>query len=146
MDAFLFKTCLDKQSEIKNQFDTATTPEETYRIIMELGRKLPPYPDLHKTPDNKVAGCQSTLYLHTTLNPNGTLSFSTFSDALISAGLAYLLTYVYSNELPEVILKCPPNFLDDLNIPLILSPSRSNGLMSLLLHMKQSALKAFTLP
>ena len=70
--------------------------------------------------------------------------FEAEADALISAGLAALLIQVYSNELPEVVLKCPPNYIDELGISASLTPSRANGLYSLHLQMKQQALKLLT--
>ncbi len=129
-----------KLTELKNIFSSQATAEQRYNAIMDLARKLPPFPDDWKTPDRIVRGCQSTLYLHASFE-NGKLFFSTFSDALISAGLAALLTYFYSGETPETILKSPPLFLQELNILSSLSPNRSNGLSQIHLRIKQEAVK-----
>ena len=137
---YSFESCLKRQKEIKKLFLPATTPESKYQKIIELGKQLPSYPEALKTPDHLVPGCQSTLYLASSFT-DGTITYQAHSEALISAGLAYILLYAYSGQPPETILKCPPRFLDDLGIPGALSPSRSNGLSSLYLKMQQDAVK-----
>ena len=72
---------------------------------------------------------------------NDKIIFEAESDALISAGLAALLTQVYSGETPEVILKCPPSYIEELGINSSLTPNRASGLYSMHLQMKQEALK-----
>jgi cysteine desulfuration protein SufE len=126
-----------KCAEIKKSFEPLSVPER-YDALMALGRSLPPYPLHLKTPDRIVAGCQSTLYLHTDVT-DGKVFFQAQSDALISAGLAALLITLYSNESPETILTHPPTFLTSLNLSLSLN--RSNGLAQIHLRMKQEALK-----
>ena len=69
------------------------------------------------------------------------MNFEAEADALISAGLAALLIRAYNGETPEVVLKCPPSFIEELGINASLTPSRSNGLYSLHLQMKQEALR-----
>ena len=71
----------------------------------------------------------------------GLIFFQVESDALISQGLGVLLTRIYSGETPETILKCPPDFLLDLDLMTSLTPNRANGLQALHLRMKQEALK-----
>ncbi len=126
-----------KIAQLKSHFTHCTSP---YDKIIELGRNLPPLPPADQIPANLVSGCQSTLYLKTTLL-DGKLIFETQADALISAGLAVLLTTVLSGETPETVLTFDPTYLTDLQIPTSLSPSRANGLASLHLRMKQEALK-----
>ncbi|MGL4539478.1 MAG: SufE family protein [Candidatus Rhabdochlamydia sp.] len=138
-----FENCLHKQRLAKNLFEACITPEEKYQKIIELGRNLSPYPSLDKTPEHLVKGCQSVMYLRSYLK-DAKLYFDVYSEALISAGLAALLLSVYQEEFPEVILKCPPLFLEEIGLHSTLSPSRSNGLSSLFLSMKQEALKALT--
>ena len=106
---------------------------------MELGKTLLPLDPSLKTPDRLVPGCQSQMYLYSELKENGYLFFLADSDALISKGLAALLLAVYNNEAPEVIIQCPPTYLEELQIPGSLSPGRSNGLFSLHLRLKQEA-------
>ena len=136
----MFETCIHKQDKIKQEFSTCKTQEEVYQKIIFLGRALPPLAPDHKIPENLVKGCQSQMFLHTT-SKDEKVHFIAESDALISSGLAALLVRAYSGETPECILKCPPNFLEELSIPSILTPNRANGLYSLHLRMKQEALK-----
>jgi cysteine desulfuration protein SufE len=135
---------LKKVEKIIKNFSSLKTPDERYRALMDLGRKLPPFPPVHKTPENLVRGCQSDLYLHATLK-DGKIFFECFSDALISSGLAAVLISVYSEEPPETLLQCPPTFLPDLGLLTSLSPGRSNGLAHIHLRMKQEAAKTLIL-
>lgn len=136
-----FEHCLYKQRLAKKLFEACITPKEKYQKIIELGRNLPLYPLLDKTPEHLVKGCQSVMYLRSYLK-DAKVYFDVYSEALISAGLAALLLSVYQEEFPEVILKCPPLFLEEIGLHSALSPIRSNGLSSLFLSMKQEALKA----
>jgi cysteine desulfuration protein SufE len=136
----MYERCLEKQKKLRDLFSNIQCSEDRYNKIIDLGKKQPFFPEIHKTNDKLVAGCQSKLYLYS-FKGNGLVHFQTYSDALISAGLGMLLTEVYSGEYAEVILKCPPTFIDDLGIAASLSPNRSNGLYSLHLKMKQEALK-----
>jgi cysteine desulfuration protein SufE len=131
-----------KQDEIKKLFEDCATPEAKYIKIIELGRTLPPFDPQFKTPDNLVQGCQSLMYLRSFIKDNR-IYFEVDSDALISKGLAALLIYAYSDQPVDTVLKCPPDFLQELGIPAILSPGRSNGLFSLYLRMKQESVKSF---
>lgn len=137
----MFDSCLNKQNIVKELFKSCNTEEAKYQKIIELGRLHPPLSDSYKVPSNLVKGCQSIMYLHSYLKEDGTVVFEIASDALISAGLAALLTRVYSGETPETILKCPPLYLEDLGLKTSLTPSRANGLYSIHLRMKQDALR-----
>ncbi len=135
-----FKSCMSKQQKVKELFAACATPQAKYEKIIELGRSLPPFPLEWKTECRRVIGCQSQMYLYASLS-EGKVQFQAHSDALISAGIAALLLSVYHDEPPEAILMCPPQFLEDLGIHSSLSPSRSNGLSSLFLRMKQESIK-----
>lgn len=136
----MFEECLRKQSEVKALFDNCETEEDRYKKIIELGRQQPALPKEYKKPENIIHGCQSTVYIHASLK-EGKVIFATESDAIISSGLAALLVRVYSGETPEVILKCPPVYLEEIGVSKSLTPNRSNGLYSIHLRMKQEALK-----
>jgi len=138
--ATLFESCLAKQLKIIELFSCCSTPQMKYEKIIELGQKQVPLSAEYKTPENLVKGCQSQVYLHAFWKDDKII-FETEADALISAGLACLLTEVYSGETPETILKCPPTYLDELGIGSSLTPNRANGLYSIHLRMKQDALK-----
>lgn len=131
----------EKVLEIKSWFKSCETQDDKYRKIIELGRSKRRMDDAKKTSLNLVEGCQSKMYLHTTVI-NGRVFFEGEADALISSGLSVLLTHVYSGETPECILKKAPDYLDELEIASSLTPNRANGLYSLHLRMKQEALKA----
>lgn len=136
----MFDSCLKKQQKIKELFAPLSSPEDKYHKIIELGKAQIALDSVHKIPENLVRGCQSKMYLHT-YKKDSLIFFETESDALISSGLGILLTRVYGGESAEVILKCPPTYLEEIGITASLSPSRSNGLASLHLKMKQEALK-----
>lgn len=138
----MFESCLKKQNQIKKIFLACPSEEAKYEKIIELGRQQTPLIEIYKIPENLVKGCQSQVYLHTYWGGDeDTIMFETESDALISAGLASLLTQVYSGETPEVILKCPPTYLEEIGISSSLTPNRASGLYSMHLRMKQEALK-----
>lgn len=129
-----------KIETLKQDFAACANQEAVYHRIMDWGRELPPFEKAWKKGSNLVLGCQSLLYLHTECNQNQMHYFAA-SDALISAGLAALLIFVYNNEFPEIILKTSPKFLEDMGIPASLTPTRANGLASLYLKMKQEAVR-----
>lgn len=139
----MYESCLKKQQEVKNLFAACATEEQKYEKIIALGRTLPPFPKEDQIPENFVKGCQSIMYMKSTLE-DGKVVFNASSDALISSGLAVILIMVYSGENPETILKCPPAYLDDLGISASLTPNRANGLYSIHLRMKQDALRWLT--
>lgn len=134
----------EKVRVIKERFSSLASLEARYNALIDLGKKLKPYPSSLKTPDNIVKGCQSTLYLNGSLE-NGKLFFQASSDALISAGLAALLLEVYNEEPPETLISCPPDFLLELGVMTHLSPNRSNGLAHIHLRMKMVAINFLTL-
>lgn len=139
----MYESCLRKQEEMKKLFANCRDAEEKYERIIELGRKQGKLDQQFKVPHNRVEGCQSIMYLHARLS-DGFMLFEAESEALISQGLATLLTTVYNGETPEVVLKCPPTYLEELDIASSLTPNRANGLYSLHLRMKQESLKALT--
>ncbi|MEX0961592.1 MAG: SufE family protein [Simkaniaceae bacterium] len=124
---------------VKKLFTPLTMPEERYKKIIELGFALSPYPLDKKTPEHLVPGCQSTLYLFTSFHEDK-LNFLADSDALISRGLAALLILAYRDFSIKDIVTHPPLFLKELNLLSSLSPTRSNGLLSLYTLMRSQAL------
>lgn len=131
---------MNKSELLVAHFSSLPSKEALYGEIMAWGKKLPPFDPAWKTEKNRVGGCQSIMYLHTELEGSQVIFYAA-SDALISAGLAALLIEVYSGEPAETILLSPPQFLEDLGIPSVLTPGRANGLESLYLKMKQEALR-----
>lgn len=139
----LFSSCSAKQMQMKQLFSACTNADERYDKIIELGRQMAHLDSGLKVPENLVTGCQSQMYLHSFCR-EGKMYFEAESDALIAQGLAAILLTVYSAEPPEVVLRYPPTFLEELGIATSLSPSRANGLYSLHLRMKQAALHFMT--
>jgi sulfur transfer protein SufE len=135
-----------KHDDLLSLFSDCKTPESIYEKIITLGKSLPPVPPEileKKTDDNLVRGCQSVVFVFSSMNPEKRISYRIFSDALISSGLASLLLFMYQGETAEFILFCPPLFIGELNLNTTLSPGRSNGLASMYSRMKQDALKLF---
>jgi cysteine desulfuration protein SufE len=139
----MFKGCLEKQQRIVDAFAQLRDAQARYEKVIALGRGQSALPADQKNERNLVPGCQSLLYL-VTEERGGLLYFTSESDALISAGLALLLTEVYSGEAPETVLKCPPGYLEEIGIQQSLSPGRANGLANIHLRMKKDALQALT--
>ena len=131
---------VEKQIALKELFLGFSSSDEKYQKIIEMGRALPPLSPTARTPENLVRGCQSILYLETRFQ-DGLIYFQAGSEALISKGLAALLIHVYSGEPPESLFKHPPLFLQEIGLYQALSPSRSNGLLSLYKKMQQDAIK-----
>ncbi len=136
----MFASCKQKQETMKKVFASCLTEEAKYQKIIELGRGMTPLGQQYKIPENLVKGCQSMMYLRSYVE-EGRVYFEAESDALISSGLAAILIPVYSGEEPEAILKCLPDYLEELGISASLTPSRANGLYSIHLRMKQDALR-----
>lgn len=136
----LYESCVEKQNQVRAIFNQCVSEEEKYKKIIEFGRQMPALLREYKVETNFVKGCQSLMYMRSFFK-EGHVYFEAESDALISSGLAAILIQVYSGETPEAILKCPPDYLEDLGISASLTPSRANGLYSIHLRMKQDALK-----
>lgn len=135
----------NKVEELLEIFLPLTTQEERYKKIIELGRKLAPFPQDKLTEEHLVSGCQSKMYLVCQILENNTLLIQARSDALISAGLAYLLLFVYSGQTPQTILTSPPHFIEKLSILPSITPGRANGLASLYVTIKKEALKQLSM-
>jgi cysteine desulfuration protein SufE len=133
-------TTLSNHNQILEAFSLCDNPEKAYTKIMEIGKRQVLFSPEEKAFENLVRGCQSELYLLAELK-EGKIYFRTYADALISAGLAQLLVWFYNGVSCEEMIKTPPSFLEELNIPASLTPSRANGLYSIHLRMKQEALK-----
>ncbi|MFY7842842.1 MAG: SufE family protein [Rhabdochlamydiaceae bacterium] len=139
-DDSFYSSCLNKQAQLCSIFNKLASREMKYEKIIAMGKDLPFFDPLFKIESNLVRGCQSEMFLRSQ-SFDGKMVFSVFSEALISSGLAALLLFVYNNESPECLLKIPPTFLKEIDIYVYLTPSRSNGLNSLHLKMKQEAMK-----
>lgn len=108
-------------------------------MLMQLGDELTPLPESSKVESARVHGCQSTTYLKIELH-DGKVSISGTSDAKISKGLLALLLLSFNGESPGAILTTPFTLPEKLNLPELLSPSRSQGLSAMHLHLKKAVI------
>ncbi|CAL1517874.1 SufE family protein [Chitinophaga sp. MM2321] len=123
------------QEEIISDFTVMENWEDKYEYIIQLGKELPLIAEEYKTPENLIKGCQSRVWLHTELE-NGNLIFTGDSDAVITKGLVSLMIYVLSGHTPREIATADIYFIDAIGLSSHLSPTRSNGLLSMLKQMK----------
>lgn len=131
----------DAQNVIIEEFAFFGDWTERYQYLIDLGRKLPPFPDELKTDDRKVSGCQSQVWLVADGNANK-LTFRAISDSAIVSGLIALLLRVYSERSAQEILATPPRFIEAIGLAQHLSPTRSNGLAAMLATIREYAREA----
>ncbi|MFA7359771.1 MAG: SufE family protein [Candidatus Kapaibacterium sp.] len=130
---------IDKtEAEIIEDFSFFDNWEDKYEYIIDFGKSLKPMNPVYKTDENKVAGCVSQVWLHTEYK-DGKLYFDADSDAIITKGLVGLLVKVLSDKKPEDIINAKLEFIDKIGMKEHLSPTRSNGLVSMIKFMKRSA-------
>jgi cysteine desulfuration protein SufE len=103
---------------------------DRYQFIIEMGRKLPPFPPAWQDDQHRVPGCQSKVWMEV-LQRDGRLFFAGVSDAAIVSGLIALLLRVYSGRSPDEILATDPVFLKDLGLLEALSTNRGNGIAAM---------------
>lgn len=125
-------TIAARARELVEEFKGLPDWEARYKRLIEIGRESPELPEEFKTEDNKVRGCQSQVWMRAWLDDQRQVRFEADSDALLVKGLVNLLMRVYSGSAPADILNFPPEFLKDLGFESNLSPSRANGLHSML--------------
>jgi cysteine desulfuration protein SufE len=111
---------------------------ERYQFIIEMGRKLPPFPDEWANDAHRVPGCQSRVWMEAILR-DGALFFAGISDAAIVSGLIALLLRVYSGRSPDEILATDPVFLKDLGLLEALSTNRGNGIAAMARKVREVA-------
>ncbi len=114
---------------------------DRYQYLIDLGRRLPPFPDEHRNDDNKIRGCQSQVWF-VAEQKDGRLEFQAISDAAIVSGLIAVLLRIYGGKRPQDILDTPVDFVSALNLESHLSPTRSNGLASMLEAIRRFAAEA----
>lgn len=127
------------QQEITEEFSGFDDWMDKYAYLIELGNKLKPIDPRYKTEDNLIRGCQSRVWFHQEL-VNGCIVFEGESDALIVNGLVALLLRLYSGRTPNEILSTEPHFIENIGLRQHLSPTRSNGLTSMIKQIKLYAL------
>jgi cysteine desulfuration protein SufE len=129
------------QSAIAEEFGFFSDWTERYQYLIDLGRKLPPFPEHWKTTEYKVAGCQSQVWL-VGQGDAARLDFAAISDSSIVSGLIALVLRVYSGRSAREILDTEPRFIEAIDLARHLSPTRSNGLAAMLSIIRQHAAQA----
>ena len=131
----------EKQQEIIDEFEIYDDWMDKYEYIIELGKDLPKIDESKKTEDRLIEGCQSRVWLDTSIE-DGNMRFTADSDAIITKGIIGLLVRVFDNESPKDVATADLRFINEIGLHEHLSPTRSNGLASMIKKMKLSALKA----
>lgn len=133
------KSLKEVQAEIVDDFSMYDEWLEKYEYLIELGKNLSAYPEEKKTEDRLIKGCQSRVWLDYQLDAEGNLVFVADSDAIITKGIISLLISVYSGRSPEEIVEDDFSFLNNIGLKENLSPTRANGLVSMIETIKSAA-------
>jgi cysteine desulfuration protein SufE len=129
------------EAEIVEEFALFDSWMDKYEHIIEMGKSLPPMDPALKTDDRLIKGCQSRVWLASSLTPLG-MHFEADSDAIITKGIIALIVRVLENQPPSEVVKAPLAFIQAIGLQENLSPTRANGLLSMV---KQIKLDAFAL-
>ena len=132
-------TIKEIQEEIIDEFSMFDDWMERYEYIIELGRSLPLIDSQYKLDENLIRGCQSKVWLHSELEKD-MIKFTADSDAILTKGIVALLLRVFSNQKPQDILDADTGFIDEIGLKEHLSPTRANGLVSMLKQIKLYAI------
>ncbi|NVO21489.1 MAG: SufE family protein [Bacteroidetes bacterium] len=125
--------------EIISEFSSFDDWMEKYNYLIDMGKSLPMIDDKYKIDSNLITGCQSRVWLHSEIK-DGVIVFTADSDAVITKGIVNLLIRLFSGHTPDEILSAETEFLDAIGLKDHLSPTRSNGLLSMIKQMKLYAL------
>ena len=134
-------TLEEKQQEIIDEFAIFDDWMDKYEYIIELGKELPMISEENKTDDKLIEGCQSRVWLDTSVS-DGKMNFTADSDAVITKGIIGLLIRVLNGESPKDVATTELKFIQEIGLHEHLSPTRSNGLASMIKRMKLSAIAA----
>ena len=132
-------TIKEIQDEIIAEFNDFDDWLDRYQLLIDLGGEQEPLPEEYKTDNNLIEGCQSRVWLQADY-VDGKVLFRAESDAMIVKGIVSLLIKVYSGHTPDEILGCEPYFVEAIGLKEHLSPTRSNGLLSMIKQMRLYAL------
>ena len=132
-------TIKEIQEQIIQEFSAFDDWMDRYNHLIEMGKSCPLIDEKYKTKSFLISGCQSRVWLHAALVDNKII-FTADSDAVITKGIVNLLTRVFSNQPADDIINADVSFIDQIGLKEHLSPTRSNGLMSMIKQMKLYAL------
>ncbi|MGB5499694.1 MAG: SufE family protein [Maribacter sp.] len=127
------------QEEIVDEFAMFEDWMQRYEYMIELGKSLPLIDGKYKTDDNIIKGCQSKVWVHAELEGDK-LVFTADSDAIITKGIIAILIRVFSNQKPQDIIDSNTDFIDEIGLKEHLSPTRANGLVSMVKQLKLYAI------
>jgi cysteine desulfuration protein SufE len=131
-------TAADAQAAIADEFGFFGDWSERYQYLIDLGRKLPEFPDAWKTEEHRLHGCQSLVWI-VAEGDASKLDFHSISDSAIVSGLIYLALRVYSGRSAQEILATTPDYIAHIGLAKHLSPTRSNGMAALLAFIRNRA-------
>lgn len=127
------------QEELIDEFSIFEDWMQRYEYMIDLGKSLPLIDEDLKTDDKLIKGCQSKVWLNSELKDDK-INFTADSDAIITKGIVAILVRVFSNQKPQAILDANTDFIDEIGLKEHLSPTRANGLVSMIKQMKMYAL------
>lgn len=129
----------DIQEEIVDEFSMFDDWMQRYEYIIELGKNLPLIKEESKIDENLIKGCQSKVWLQGEQNDDKVV-FTADSDAILTKGIIAILIRVFSNQTPKDIIDANMDFIDEIGLKEHLSPTRANGLVSMIKNIKMYAL------
>ena len=129
----------DIQNDIIEEFSIFDDWEERYQYMIDLGKTLPLIDEQFKTDEHSIKGCQSKVWVHAEMK-NGKIMFTADSDAIITKGIIAILIRVFSNQSPKDIIEANTDFIDKIGLKEHLSPTRANGLVSMIKQLKMYAI------
>ena len=132
-------TIEEVQNDIIDEFSMFEDWEERYQYMIDLGKTLPLIEDQYKTDDNIIRGCQSKVWVHANMQDDK-VNFTADSDAIITKGIIAILIRAFSNQHPNAIIEAKTDFIDKIGLKEHLSPTRANGLVSMIKQIKLYAI------
>ncbi len=129
----------ETQQDIIEEFSMFDDWDERFQYVIDLGKGLPIIDEKYKLEENTIKGCQSKVWLHAD-SDNGKLLFTADSDATITKGIIAILIRAFSNHTPKEILAADTKFIDEIGLKDHLSPTRANGLVSMIKQIKMYAI------
>lgn len=127
------------ENEVVEEFEMFDDWMQRYEHLIDLGKSMPMIEEKYKTEDKLIKGCQSQVWMHSELK-DGKIVYTADSDAIITKGMVALMIRVLSNHTPQEIIDSKLDFIEKIGLTKHLSPTRSNGLLSMIKQMKLDAI------
>ena len=129
----------ERKEEIIDEFSMFDDWMQKYEYMIELGKTLPMIDEKYKVEENVIKGCQSKVWVYAEMDDDQ-VSYTADSDAIITKGIIAILIRVFSGQKPEDIINADTSFIDEIGLKEHLSPTRANGLVSMIKQMKMYAI------